>query len=415
MDIPVSIDELKIATKVLQLLESKHLKHIDKEFTDAGIKLFSRVIRKQIYENNNDLVEHIKNQTNHNKVLKKLEKIYNEIQTTHANNVEISRSAGINEMRDTREAEINSKGLIALTTQSNIMTLMQSAYYNHDTNNGLIDYMIQSTNINTISDTKVSESLVKSFTNGNEKGNNHIVDNDFRIGGLGRSRHRKSKFSKDRIRGKYDDIDNDNEDTEDNENIRKKGKVYLVPRNTMELGYLCYVEDDEDSTKRACSKRVIVDLIDEFSCIGMELSKNKIIDYPCTYIRGQRKQIWAYLGGEIEGLSGETAISIRLIKSNSNSEYVIPPIGSFRRHCNICKQPYEIIHHFYHQLCNNCGDFNLQKRLQTSNLQGYVALVTGGRVRIGFQICLRLLRAGATVIATTRWLSFIIHHHSHHN
>ena len=33
----------------------------------------------------------------------------------------------------------------------------------------------------------------------------------------------------------------------------------------------------------------------------------------------------------------------------------------------------------------------------------YVALVTGGRVRIGYEIVLKLLRAGAHVLATTRF------------
>jgi hypothetical protein len=36
-------------------------------------------------------------------------------------------------------------------------------------------------------------------------------------------------------------------------------------------------------------------------------------------------------------------------------------------------------------------------------LAGYVCVVTGGRVRIGYQICLKLLRGGGTVITTTRW------------
>ena len=76
------------------------------------------------------------------------------------------------------------------------------------------------------------------------------------------------------------------------------------------------------------------------------------------------------------------------------------PVGSFRRHCNVCKQPYIHLHPFYHQLCVRCGDFNLEKRLQTAQLEGCMCLVTGGRVRIGYQICLKLLRAGATVIAT---------------
>jgi NAD(P)-dependent dehydrogenase (short-subunit alcohol dehydrogenase family) len=41
--------------------------------------------------------------------------------------------------------------------------------------------------------------------------------------------------------------------------------------------------------------------------------------------------------------------------------------------------------------------------MQTADLSGYVCVVTGGRVRIGYQICLKLLRAGATVVATSRW------------
>lgn len=31
-------------------------------------------------------------------------------------------------------------------------------------------------------------------------------------------------------------------------------------------------------------------------------------------------------------------------------DFVVPPIGSFRRHCNICKQPYAVVHPFYHQV-----------------------------------------------------------------
>ena len=35
--------------------------------------------------------------------------------------------------------------------------------------------------------------------------------------------------------------------------------------------------------------------------------------------------------------------------------------------------------------------------------EGMVAVVTGGRVRIGYAIVLKLLRAGATVLATSRY------------
>ena len=40
---------------------------------------------------------------------------------------------------------------------------------------------------------------------------------------------------------------------------------------------------------------------------------------------------------------------------------------------------------------------------QTADLTGQVALVTGSRLKIGYHITLMMLRAGATVIATTRF------------
>ena len=60
-------------------------------------------------------------------------------------------------------------------------------------------------------------------------------------------------------------------------------------------------------------------------------------------------------------------------------------------------------HHFYHQLCPRCADFNYEKRFQTADLTGYVAVVTGGRVRIGYATVLKPLRAGATVVTTSRF------------
>jgi NAD(P)-dependent dehydrogenase (short-subunit alcohol dehydrogenase family) len=81
------------------------------------------------------------------------------------------------------------------------------------------------------------------------------------------------------------------------------------------------------------------------------------------------------------------------------------PKGSFRKTCNVCKKSFEGMHHFYHQLCVPCADFNYAKRTQQVNLRGYVAILTGGRVRIGYQIALRLLRCGATCHVTTRFVS----------
>ncbi len=73
------------------------------------------------------------------------------------------------------------------------------------------------------------------------------------------------------------------------------------------------------------------------------------------------------------------------------------------QHCYVCKQKYSLIHHFYDQLCPTCADFNFSKRTETADLRGRVALLTGGRVKIGYQAGLKLLRAGASLIVTTRF------------
>ena len=73
------------------------------------------------------------------------------------------------------------------------------------------------------------------------------------------------------------------------------------------------------------------------------------------------------------------------------------------QHCYVCKQLYVGIHPFYDQLCPGCGDFNYAKRSESADLGGRVALLTGGRVKIGYQAGIKLLRAGAQLIVTTRF------------
>ncbi len=73
------------------------------------------------------------------------------------------------------------------------------------------------------------------------------------------------------------------------------------------------------------------------------------------------------------------------------------------KHCYVCKQKYSAIHFFYDQLCPACAAFNYAKRTELADLRGRVALLTGGRVKIGYQAGLKLLRAGAELIVTTRF------------
>ena len=71
--------------------------------------------------------------------------------------------------------------------------------------------------------------------------------------------------------------------------------------------------------------------------------------------------------------------------------------------CYVCKQPFTKMHGYYDSLCESCGDFNYAKREQTADLTGHYAIVTGARVKIGYQAALKLLRAGAYVVVTTRF------------
>ncbi len=73
------------------------------------------------------------------------------------------------------------------------------------------------------------------------------------------------------------------------------------------------------------------------------------------------------------------------------------------QNCYICKQNYTQIHDFYDQLCPACAAFNFHKRTETADLTGRVALLTGGRVKIGYQAGIKLLRAGAHLIVSTRF------------
>ena len=97
--------------------------------------------------------------------------------------------------------------------------------------------------------------------------------------------------------------------------------------------------------------------------------------------------------------------------------YFPPPVGGSQevvdnpgfheavepQNCYVCKQDYSQIHHFYDQLCPACAGLNFRKRSELADLRGRVALLTGGRVKIGYQAGIKLLRCGAQLIVTTRF------------
>jgi NAD(P)-dependent dehydrogenase (short-subunit alcohol dehydrogenase family) len=118
-----------------------------------------------------------------------------------------------------------------------------------------------------------------------------------------------------------------------------------------------------------------------------------------------------------EAVLAETGIRVLREKPVFTSPNVFAPPGfvqsdvddpAFRevveeQHCYVCKRLYVEIHPFYDQLCPACAELNFRKRTETADLSGRVALLTGGRVKIGYQAGIKLLRAGARLIVTTRF------------
>lgn len=75
------------------------------------------------------------------------------------------------------------------------------------------------------------------------------------------------------------------------------------------------------------------------------------------------------------------------------------------RRCYVCKREFRRVHHFYHAMCPRCAEENYTRREARCDLTGRRALITGGRVKIGRAVALKMLRDGAHVTVTTRFPS----------
>jgi NAD(P)-dependent dehydrogenase (short-subunit alcohol dehydrogenase family) len=104
------------------------------------------------------------------------------------------------------------------------------------------------------------------------------------------------------------------------------------------------------------------------------------------------------------GLGTRVSLSeVRGASSRTVEPRIPNPESRELQHCYVCKQKYSTIHDFYDQLCPPCAALNVAKRTERADLRGRVALLTGGRVKIGYQTGLKLLRSGARLIVTTRF------------
>lgn len=96
------------------------------------------------------------------------------------------------------------------------------------------------------------------------------------------------------------------------------------------------------------------------------------------------------------------AISIIIVADLDLRRYILA-IPMKKKYCYICL--HELVQTSPHNaaMCPHCGQMNYEKRLQTHDMTGHIALVTGGRIKIGYEIALKLLRANCKVIVTTRF------------
>lgn len=103
--------------------------------------------------------------------------------------------------------------------------------------------------------------------------------------------------------------------------------------------------------------------------------------------------------GHVDTEDGKEGIKLLDNAAHENNSVQLPKLRS----CYVCKVRYRDLHPFYDQLCAPCATLNFQKRHFKVSMNGKVAVVTGSRVKIGYQVCLKLLRLGCKVIATTRF------------
>jgi NAD(P)-dependent dehydrogenase (short-subunit alcohol dehydrogenase family) len=103
-------------------------------------------------------------------------------------------------------------------------------------------------------------------------------------------------------------------------------------------------------------------------------------------------------------LAREAAVFSAPLQLSDNVESTRGPLVlDSPRNCYVCKAEFSKLHFFYDTMCPDCAELNYRKRFQTADLTGQVALITGSRLKIGYQATLMMLKSGATVIATTRF------------
>lgn len=119
------------------------------------------------------------------------------------------------------------------------------------------------------------------------------------------------------------------------------------------------------------------------------------------------KKLFNMIG--LNSLSSAAELSRHFFAENRNKpSNILLPRGAMHK-CYQCRKARRKVHGVYILCCPTCGNLNLKmlneqySQVITQHLRGIVSVISGGRTKIGYQTALRLLRAGARVIVTSRF------------
>jgi len=140
-------------------------------------------------------------------------------------------------------------------------------------------------------------------------------------------------------------------------------------------------------------------LLDGTSNRAMKRSLRFPVAPPSLAIDGESRRLLEVQAGA--PITGEP----KLIEASSTAASMPPEPERLQepKACYVCKDAYDQVDEHYDSMCPACAAINWQKRSQTADLSGRVSVVTGARVKIGYEVVLKLLRAGSRVVATTRF------------
>lgn len=99
----------------------------------------------------------------------------------------------------------------------------------------------------------------------------------------------------------------------------------------------------------------------------------------------------------------KNALENKTLYDDNNKEEGSYKVLNKPKSCYCCNEKFKKLHFFYNRLCPDCASLNYEQRFETVNLENRNVILTGGRVKVGFATALKLLRANANVMLTTRF------------